>query len=98
MIKPLGEKFIAKDIPKKERVSGSIILPDVVYADLLEGEVTAVSDDPRMSLKVGDVVIFAKNSGLGDKIDGEQVRWLQLGEVWGVVQEDGIVKDLNNGL
>ena len=80
MLKPLGDRIIAKATSAEEVTKGGIVLPDTAKEKPQEGEVIAVGpgkllDSGKlvpMDVKVGDKVIFAKYGGTEIKIEGEE--------------------------
>ena len=80
MIKPLGDKVVVKPSEEEEKTSGGIILPDTAKKKPQEGEVIAIGpgrvlDDgsrAKMSVKVGQIVVFAKYGGTEVKLDGQE--------------------------
>ncbi|MDO8671393.1 MAG: co-chaperone GroES, partial [Dehalococcoidia bacterium] len=80
MLKPLGDRIIAKATSAEEVTKGGIVLPDTAKEKPQEGEVIAVGpgkllDSGKlvpMDVKVGDKIIFAKYGGTEIKIEGEE--------------------------
>lgn len=70
-IKPLGDRVVIKPLEREETTSSGIVIPDTAKEKPQEGEVVAVGEgrllengqkvDP--SVKVGDVVVYAKYAG-----------------------------------
>lgn len=81
MIKPLADRIVLKLIPSEEKTASGIVLPDSAKEKPQKGEVLAVGSGrvlesgQRMpsEVKVGDVVLFSKYSGMEHKVDGETV-------------------------
>lgn len=80
MLQPLGARVLVKRLEAEEKSSGGIILPEAAQEKPREGKVVAVgpgelddSGEPMgMSVKEGDVVIYASYGGTEIKIDGEE--------------------------
>ena len=78
MIKPLGDKVVVLPLEEEAKSAGGIILPDTAKKKPQEGKVVAVGpgkvlDDGsrnQMSVKVDDVVVFAKYGGTEVTIGG----------------------------
>ena len=93
-IRPLGNKVAIKRIKQENVTTFGIYIPDLAVEKPDQGEIVAVGpgthnergDFVAMSLKVGDVVIFNKNSGNTVKIDDEEFLILTEPEVFAVVR------------
>ena len=80
-IQPLADRVVVKPIEREEVTKGGIVLPDTAKEKPQEGEVVAVgkgrvSDDGKqipMSVKVGDIVIYAKYGGTEIKVENEDM-------------------------
>ncbi len=81
MIKPLADRIALKLIPSEETTASGIVLPDSAKEKPQKGEVLAVGsgrvleNGTRMpsEVKVGDIVLFSKYSGMEHTINGEKV-------------------------
>ncbi len=79
MLKPLGDRVIAKAVSAESVTAGGIVLPDSAKEKPLEGEVIAVGpgillDSGKkapMDVKVGDRIIYGKYAGTEVKHSGE---------------------------
>ena len=79
MLKPLGDRIIAKAVSAEETTAGGIILPDTAKEKPLEAEVIAVGPGAQldsgkktpMDVKVGDKIIYGKYAGTEVKIGVE---------------------------
>lgn len=77
---PLYDKIIVKRLEAETKTAGGIIIPDSAKEKPIEGKVVAVGDGNvdangkhiALTVKVGDVVIFAKWGGTEIKIDGTE--------------------------
>ncbi|NLO04864.1 MAG: co-chaperone GroES [candidate division WS1 bacterium] len=80
MLQPLGARVLVKRLEAEDKSSGGIILPEAAQEKPREGTVVAVgpgevddNGEPMgMSVKEGDVVIYASYGGTEIKIDGEE--------------------------
>ena len=80
MIKPLADKVVLELLEEEAKSAGGIILPDSAKKKPQEGKVVAVGpgktlDDGsrgKMSVKVGDIVVFAKYGGTEITIGGKE--------------------------
>ena len=77
---PLYDKIIVKRLEAETKTSGGIIIPDSAKEKPIEGKVVAVGNGNvdqngkhiGLTVKVGDVVIFAKWGGTEIKFDGTE--------------------------
>ena len=80
-LKPLGDRVVIKPLPREDVTKSGIYLPDTAKEKPQEGTVVAVgpgrqTDDGKvlaMSLKAGDVVLYAKYAGTEYKQDDEDL-------------------------
>jgi len=92
--KPLRDRVLVRRLEKDEKTSGGIIIPDSAKEKPIEAEILAVGpgavDDSGkitpMSVKTGDVVLFAKWSGTEIKIDGEDLLILKEADILGILE------------
>jgi len=94
---PVGNKIIVHPLPKKEeQLASGILVAASVNAELLEGEIVAVSPqvandwDGSSLYKVGDIVLYNARKGVGQILNGQPYLWLDtqphLEEIWGIKQ------------
>ena len=65
-IRPLGDRVLVKRVEEDQKTAGGIIIPDTAKEKPQRGEVVAVGpgkDDNKMTVKVGDTVIYGKYAG-----------------------------------
>ena len=63
---PLGDRVVVKPHPKETKTKSGIIVPGTAQQNSQRGEVISVgSGTPtyKMTVKVGDTVLFGKNGG-----------------------------------
>ena len=85
-LRPLYDRVLVKRLESEEKSKGGIIIPDNAKEKPLEGEIMAVGngkvlDDGslrKMTVKVGDRVLFAKYAETEVKVGSET--WLLLRE------------------
>ena len=64
--RPLHDRVVVRRIQADEKTKGGIIIPDTAKEKPQRGEVVAVGpgkEDIKMTVKVGDVVLYGKYSG-----------------------------------
>lgn len=96
MLKPLGDRIIAKPVSAEETTAGGIVLPDTAKEKPQEGEVVAVGpgallDSGKrtpMDVNVGDRIIYGKYAGSEVKIGGEEYVILRLEDVLAIVEPE----------
>lgn len=64
--KPINDRVVVKPAPADEKTTGGIIIPDTAKEKPQRGEVIAVGpgkEDNKMTVKVGDIVLYGKYAG-----------------------------------
>ncbi|MBA4390660.1 MAG: co-chaperone GroES [Syntrophus sp. (in: bacteria)] len=92
-VKPLQDRILVKRLEEEEKTKGGIIIPDAAKEKPQEGKVIAVGDGKtlengtkiKLSVKVGDKILFGKYSGTEIKIDGEEHLILREDDVFGIL-------------
>jgi len=95
MLKPLGDRIIAKATSAEEMTKGGILLPDTAKEKPQEGEVIAIGPGKlldsgklvTMDVKVGDKIIYAKYGGTEVKIEGEEYIILRQDDVLAILDK-----------
>ncbi len=93
-IQPLQDRVIVKAKEAEETTKGGIILPDTAKEKPIEGTIVAVgegkvSDDgklTKLTVKVGDLVLYGKYSGTEIKIDGEEYLIMRESDIYGIIK------------
>jgi chaperonin GroES len=65
-IKPLGERVLIEPAAAEEKTAGGIIIPDTAKEKPQKGTIVAVgpgTKDIKLTVKVGDTVLYGKYSG-----------------------------------
>jgi chaperonin GroES len=94
-IRPLQDRVILKRVKEEEKTKGGIIIPDTAKEKPIEGEVLAVGsgkvlDDgtvQKLTVKVGDRVLFGKYSGTEVKLDGEERLIVREDDILGIIEK-----------
>ena len=84
MIQATGKKVIVKIQPEDKQI-GKIVLPDSYDSGDAVGLVISVGDDVK-EIKPKDHVLFPRNLGYEFKINNEELRFLNVDQVIGVVK------------
>jgi len=81
-IRPLDDRCVVEPFEAEERTAGGIVLPDSAREKPLRGKVIATGpgklieksgERGKMSVRIGDVVIYGKYSGTEIELNGEDV-------------------------
>lgn len=94
MLKPLGDRIIAKAISAEQVTPGGIVLPESAQEKPLEGEVLAVGPGAQqdsgkikpMDVKAGDKVIYGKYAGTEVKVGKEEYIILRQEDVLAIIE------------
>lgn len=94
MLKPLGDRIIAKAVGAEEMTAGGIVLPDSAKEKPQEGDVIAVGPGTQldsgklapMDVKVGDRVIYGKYAGTEIKVGSEEYIILRQEDVLAILE------------
>ena len=65
-IKPLGDRIVIEPLEAEAKTASGIIIPDTAKEKPSQGTVAAVpdaSDDNKITVKVGDTVLYGKYAG-----------------------------------
>jgi len=92
-LKPLGDRVVVKPAAAEEKTAGGIILPDTVKEKPVEGTIVAagpgkVADNGevvKLTVKVGDKVLYGKYSGTEVTIDGVEYLIMRESDIFAIV-------------
>ncbi|MCW9066199.1 MAG: co-chaperone GroES [Ignavibacteriaceae bacterium] len=92
-LNPLADRVVVKAAEAEEKTKGGIILPDTAKEKPVEGTIVAagpgkISDTGeviKMTVKVGDKVLYGKYSGTDVTIDGEEYLIMRESDVFAIV-------------
>jgi chaperonin GroES len=89
-ITPLGDKVLLKPLSREEKSPSGIIIPDTIDKEKPEeGTVVAVGpgkDDVKMTVKVGNKVVFSKYGYDEVKVDGEEYYILSESSILAIIK------------
>lgn len=93
-IQPLQDRVIVKPKEAEEKTKAGIILPDTAKEKPIEGTIVAVGEGKvadngtvtKLTVKVGDVVLYGKYSGTEIKVDGEEYLIMRESDIYGIVK------------
>jgi len=92
-IKPLSDRVIVKAEAAEEKTASGIILPDTAKEKPQEGKVVAVgpgkiSDSGnamKMTVKVGDKVLYGKYSGTEETVGNEEYLIMKENDIFAIL-------------
>ena len=93
-IQPLQDRVIVKPKEAEETTKGGLFLPDTAKEKPIEGTIVAVGEGKvaengtvsKLTVKVGDVVLYGKYSGTEIKVDGEDYLIMRESDIYGIVK------------
>lgn len=94
-IKPLYDRVVIETIEAESQTASGLIIPDAAKDKPRTGKVIAAGpgnytvrgDLLKLDVKVGDTVLFNKNSGTETKLDGKTYLVMKESEIIGVIEE-----------
>lgn len=87
-IKPLADRVVIEPMEAEEKTSSGIIIPDTAKEKPQKGTVVAVgpgTNDEKMEVKAGDVVLYGKYSGTDLKMDGKDYLIMKQSDILAIV-------------
>lgn len=93
-IQPLHDRVIVKPAEAEETTKGGIILPDTAKEKPIEGTIVAAGKgkttedgkELKMSVKVGDKILYGKYSGTEVTVDGEEYLIMRESDIFGIIK------------
>ncbi len=94
-LKPLNDRVLVKRLEEEQKTAGGIIIPDTAKEKPQKGKVVAAGpgkkDDDgkviKMTVKKGDIVLFAKYAGTEIKLDGEEHLVMREEDILAIVED-----------
>ena len=87
-IKPLGARVVIQPVEEENRTDSGLYIPDTAKEKPQTGVVVAVgesSEDVKITVKVGDKVLFPKYTGTEIKLGGEDYNIMDFEKVLAVL-------------
>lgn len=87
-IKPLADRVLVESSSAEEKTAGGLIIPDTAKEKPQKGVIVAVgpgTSDQKMTVKVGDVVIYGKYSGTEISFDGTDYLIMKESDIYAIV-------------
>jgi chaperonin GroES len=88
-VKPLADRVIVKLEKSETKSSGGIIIPDTAQEKTQTGVVTAVgpgTEKEKITVSVGQKVLYDKYAGTQIKVDGEEHLILKNADIVAVIE------------
>ena len=94
-IRPLGDRVLVERLEADQKSPGGIVIPGTAKEKPQEGIVRAVSTDDildkhgnkkKLSVKVGDKIIFGKYSGNEIKLEGKEYVVVREDDIIGIIE------------
>jgi chaperonin GroES len=88
-IEPLGARVLVRPFEEELQAASGLSLPETAREKPQKGRIEAVGDEGEMitDLEVGDIVLFAKYSGIGIQVDGVDHLLMEEGDVLARIHE-----------
>jgi chaperonin GroES len=87
-IRPLGDRVLVEPSSAEEKTAGGLIIPDTAKEKPQQGKVVAVgpgTPDQKMTLKVGDVVLYGKYSGTEISYQGNDFLIMKESDIYAII-------------
>jgi len=86
---PLGDRVVLKQLEAEETTKSGIVLPGQSQEKPQQAEVVAVgpgTEEVKMEVKKGDMVIYSKYAGTDVKLDGEEYIIVKQNDILAIVK------------
>ena len=87
-IKPLADRVLVEPVAAETKTASGIIIPDNAKEKPQKGKVVAVGDgtkDEKMTVSVGDTVLYGKYSGTELKLEGQDYIIMRESDILAIV-------------
>jgi len=87
-IKPLADRVLVRPAQAEEKTQSGIIIPDTAKEKPQKGEIVAVgpgTKDEKLTVKVGDNVLYGKYSGTEITVDNENYLIMKESDILAIV-------------
>ena len=86
--KPLADRVLVEPSAAEEKTSSGIIIPDTAKEKPQKGKIVAVGNgtkDEKITVKVGETILYGKYSGTEINIDGTDYLIMKESDIFGIV-------------
>lgn len=87
-IKPLADRVLIEPLQAETKTASGIIIPDNAKEKPQKGTVVAVgpgTKDEKMTVKIGDAVLYGKYAGTELKLDGTDYLMMRESDILAIV-------------
>ncbi|MCB0806653.1 MAG: co-chaperone GroES [Bacteroidales bacterium] len=87
-IKPLADRVLVEPSMAEDKTAGGIIIPDTAKEKPQKGTIVAVGPgtaDQKMTVKVGDTVLYGKYSGTEINYEGVNYLIMKESDIYAIV-------------
>ena len=87
-IKPLADRVLIEPMAAETKTASGIIIPDTAKEKPQKGKVVAVGSgtkDEKMTVTVGDTVLYGKYAGTELKLDGQDYLIMRESDILAIV-------------
>lgn len=87
-IKPLSDRVLVEPVAAETQTASGIYIPETAKEKPQKGKVVAVgagNQDHKMTVKVGDTVLYGKYSGTDLKLDGTDYLMMREDDILAIV-------------
>jgi len=87
-IRPLADRVLIEPSSAEEKTAGGLIIPDTAKEKPQKGVVVAVgpgTEDQKLTVKVGDVVLYGKYSGTEISYGGKDYLIMKESDIYAIV-------------
>ncbi|PHQ61373.1 MAG: co-chaperone GroES [Maribacter sp.] len=87
-IKPLADRVLIEPKAAETKTASGIYIPDTAKEKPQEGKVVAVgpgTKDEKITVKVGDTVLYGKYAGTELKLDGTDYLMMRESDILGII-------------
>ena len=87
-IKPLADRVLIKPEEAEDKTASGIIIPDSAKEKPQRGKVVAAgpgTEDEKMEVKVGDIVLYGKYSGTELTFDGKDYLIMKQSDILAII-------------
>jgi chaperonin GroES len=86
-LRPIGDRALVKPVEQEEKTASGIVLPETAKDKPQTARIMAIGDLEDGKINEGDLVVFARYSGTGIKLDDEDYLILDADDLLGIVEE-----------
>ena len=88
-IRPLADRVLVKQAAAETKTASGLIIPDTAQEKTQQATVEAVgpgTEKEKITVSVGDKILYDKYAGTAIKIDGEEHLILKAGDIIAIIE------------